>query len=383
MLKILHIIPTLRRGGAERLVLNICNVLLKQGFDVLLVVMYEQNEYPELSENINIRYCSSRVVPSLSGKAKIEIDDFINIVNDFKPDIIHSHLFETEILSRWKLFHGIAYISHCHDNFRQFKKFDLNCLLKKSRLTDIYERKNIINRYIKCRNHFIAISNDSKLFLKNNLPKDLHNFTLMHNAIDIARFEKYRTFVKNNLDPHNVKLINTGSFVDKKNQIFLIDVVKVLHDKGHNVSMELLGDGPNMKKIENKIKEAGFSGSIYCRGNVNNVEDYLHKADIYVHSATYESFGLSLIEAMAAGLPVVCLDGKGNRDILKEGYNGFMVKYPNAELFAEKIINLISNPELYNTISKNAIKFAADYDIGNYINSLAQLYKSVLATTVR
>jgi len=380
MLKILHIIPSLRKGGAERLVLNICNGLLKQGFDVLLVVMYEQNEYPELSENINIRCCSSRLAPSLSGKAKIEIDDFINIVNEFKPDIIHSHLFEAEILSRWKLFPGIVYISHCHGNIRQFKKFDLNCFLKKSRLTDLYERKIIIDRYRKCRNNFIAVSRDTELFLKNNLPNDLHNFTLMHNAIDCNKFRRIESCNKFMHDHKNIRLINTGSFVDNKNQAFLIDVVKVLHGKGYNVSLELLGYGPNMKKIENKINKTGLSDRIYCRGNVN-VEDYLCKADIYVHSAVYESFGLVLVEAMAAGLPVVTLDGKGNKDLIEEGKNGYILFKQDAEQFADKILKLWTNTEKYKEMSIYAKQFAMQFDIKEYIDKLVNTYRSLSVVT--
>jgi len=376
MLKILYIIPSLGKGGAERLVLEICRKITTQSLaDILLVVMEQKNEYAEIASNFPIRYCSSRVIPSISGKAQVDIVEFNKIVKAFNPDIIHSHLFEAELLSRWNTFPNIGYVSHCHDNMRQFKRLDAECLFHKSRFTDFYERKLMIRKYRQCDNNFIAISKDTERFFKTNLPRHLQNIFLLPNAIDYNKFSRYDGLAKRSLSLQKVELINVGSFVDKKNQSFLIDVVEVLHSKGVNIGLTLLGDGPNRQMVENKIKENNLTDHIRCFGNVNNVEDFMHKADIYVHSALYEPFGLVLLEAMAAGLPVVCLDGKGNRDIMREKYNGFMIPKPDVELFAEKIIQLINDKDLYAHISENAESFAKDYDIKAYVEKLMQIYK--------
>ena len=108
---------------------------------------------------------------------------------------------------------------------------------------------------------------------------------------------------------------------------------------------------------------------------VDNVEDYLKEANIYVHPATYEPFGLVIIEAMAAGLPVICLNGKGNRDIIIDDYNGFMFDEENAELFANKIISLYINQIQYTMISENAVKYAAEFKIENHVDKLIKLYE--------
>ncbi len=379
MLKVLHIIPSLSKGGAERLALDICNGLIQKGYaEVLLVVMLEQNEYPELSENINIRYCNSSVIPSILGKSKINIDDFISIINDFEPDIIHSHLFEAEIMSRWITFPNIKYVSHCHVNYIQYKNFDFNILFYKSRLTDFYERNLILNLYGKCNNQFIAISHDMEIYLKKNIPNHIQNITFLHNAINYKRFKRKESFTKSITDFSNIKLINIGRFVDVKNQKFLIDVVKILNSKGYNVRLELIGEGPNKNKIENQIKEEGLTDKVYCPGNVNNVEVSLNNADIYVHSATYEPFGLVLIEAMAMGLPVVCLDGKGNRDVIENGKNGFILSGHNVNAYVSRIIDLIEDKELYKNISSYSQMFVMKYDIEPYIENLMRFYNKLI-----
>ena len=378
-MKILHIIPTLKRAGAERLVIDICNTIINNNLaEVLLVVMYKENEFTELTKNINIKYCSSRINLSITGKTKVDLNDFIKIVEDFKPDIIHSHLYEAEMLSRWKLFPDIKYVSHCHDNMVQLNKILLLKKWNKKKITDYYERKKLLKQYKACNNNFIAISNDTEYFLKNNLSKNLKNIFLLHNAIDYNKFKRSSSNDFLSIDKKNIRLVNIGSFVAKKNQTFLVDVVSMLKLRGYEITLDLLGNGPDKSNIEQKIIEKGLTKNIFCRGSVGNVEEYLHNSLIYVHSATYEPFGLVLLEAMAAGLPVVCLDGKGNRDIIKNGYNGFMIEKPDANLFAEKIIELISNKKLYSEMSENAVKFASDYDIEKYVKKLTDFYCKIL-----
>jgi glycosyltransferase involved in cell wall biosynthesis len=378
MLKVLHIIPSLPKGGAERLVTDICSELTTQNLaEVLLVVMNEINEYEEFTRNIQIKYCPSWVRPSISGSTQVDLYDFRKIVDMFKPDIIHSHLYEAELLSRWEIFPHVAYITHCHDNMSQLKKISFSDKWNKRRITDYFERKILLKRYKECDNNFIAISHDTELFFRENIPMPSEKMNLLHNAINFDKFYRPDKLEAVKQKQDLIKLISVGSFVEKKNQSFLIDVVKIMRDRGYAVTLKLLGDGADREKIEKKIVEYNLTNFIYCVGNVNDVENYLHDANIYVHSATYEPFGLVLIEAMAAGLPVVCLDGKGNRDIMKDNYNGFMIWQNDVELFSEKIIQLTADEEMYDRISENAVTFARDHDIKNYVQQLSEIYKKV------
>jgi glycosyltransferase involved in cell wall biosynthesis len=94
-----------------------------------------------------------------------------------------------------------------------------------------------------------------------------------------------------------------------------------------------------------------------------------------VHSATYEPFGLVLLEAMSAGLPVVCLDGHGNRELIREGENGFMVNPPDAKVFARRILDCVSSVETWNHFSTAAKDFVKPYDIEIYAQRLVRLYE--------
>ena len=87
-----------------------------------------------------------------------------------------------------------------------------------------------------------------------------------------------------------------------------------------------------------------------------------------------EGFGLVLLEAMAAGLPIVSLDGRGNRGLIKDGENGFFIIEENAGLFVDKILLLANDEPLYRQMSAQAVEFARGYDIKNYVDRLLALY---------
>ena len=82
---------------------------------------------------------------------------------------------------------------------------------------------------------------------------------------------------------------------------------------------------------------------------------------------------------MAAGLPVVSLDGGGNRDILVDGKNGFLIPSNEPHLFVEKILHLSTHPNQYAIMSDFSQHFSKQYDISTYIDQLIEFYQNCLA----
>lgn len=373
-MRILHIIPNLKKGGAERLVLDICiEISKREGYDIYLVSLAESNDYKELSDKINYRAIPSKAIPSISSKPQIEIDELLIFINQFKPDIIHSHLFEAELVSHWQLINGITYITHCHDNMKQLQNCSFKTLISKQLLIHFYEKNILLNKYLKSSNSFIAISKHTESFFKKSLSNELRNrISLLPNAIMFDRFNSVAN--SKTAKSSTIKLVNVGLIIPKKNQQFLLSIVAKLKVKGFDIQLTLLGFGYEFDKIKNLAQSMGIDKDVIMPGNVNNVEEYLSKSDIYVHSAYYEPFGLVLLEAMAAGLPVVCLDGGGNRDIIENGKNGFIIKDQNVDEFVERILELHNNQNLYTEISLYAQQYAMQYDIKPYVDKLLEIY---------
>jgi len=386
-LRILYIIPTMGGGGAEIMLGAIIEELHKLGHEILLVTMYPMDEtyvnFPNkdyLDKYTPTKECSTRVLFSLRKKTKVIDSYFQEIVEEFQPDVIHSHLFEADIVARSYYQNGVAYFSHGHDNMWQLTRLRNLKKLTKQALTNLIERRWLMKQYDKTNTTFIAISKDVESFFNQNLENKLrNNVVLLHNGIDIKRFRN--DLVRIIALGDKIKIVSVGNLVPKKNHRFLIDIAVELKQRNSDFSIDILGYGPLQEELENYARVNNVSDFIHFQGNVKNVEDYLKKANVYVHCANYEPLGLVLLEAMAAGLPVICLDGKGNRDLMINGKNGYIFQEENSEHFVEAIIELFNDQKKYMEISSFAKEFSSQFDIKNYVEKLVHLYKSKCSTS--
>ena len=368
-MRVLHILPYLRKGGAQRLALDICMELQKRKDTVVRVISFvDENDFPFLTKNLDVQIIPATVQLSVTNKNVLNVALLQKAIEDFAPDVIHTHLFEAEIVSRSCYYPKAKWFSHCHDNMKQFRNFSIKMLFCKELLTNYYEKRYLLSRYkANGGTTFVAISHDTESYFRNT---QSYLVELLPNAIDYEKFY--------NCEPRGehtkLKLINVGSYQDKKNQRFLIDLAVELQKQGVDFELNLLGDGEKYDSIAKLINDRNLSGNVFQLGNVGNVEEYLWKSDMYVHSAYYEPLGLVLLEAMAAGLPVVTLDGRGNRDLIVQGRNGYMVYELDVKQFAEHILEIWDDKQKYCDMSAFAQEFAKQYDIKEYVDKLLSLY---------
>jgi len=371
-MRVLHIIPYLIKGGAERLCLDMVRCMGKhKNIEVRLAVLNDNNEFKAEYSDVEYVILNDSIVPSVFGEWQVDVKSLDKLITDFNPDIIHSHLFEADFLAHYKANPKITYFTHFHDDMHQLKNFAWKDVLSKKRLTELYEKQFMIKQYKKVNNHFIAISEHTDEYLRKVLPESLKkNIHFLSNAIDTSLFMNDRVRIPEGL----LRLINIASFVEKKNHKFLVDVAVELKQRAIAFELTLIGDGALKNDVREYAKKNGCAEQIKFLGNLDNVNKLLAEADIYVHSATYEPFGLVLVEAMAAGLPVVCLDGGGNRDIIEQGKNGYILKEQNSKLFADDILKIYASKQLYANMSTYARISVKKYDINNYTDKLIELY---------
>ncbi len=371
-MNILHIIPNLTKGGAERICLDIANeIQSRKEHNYLLVLLDEENEYQELSSNTNLKVTSSKLKLKVFGKDNNDLDDLQNIVDDFKPDIIHSHLFLAELFSK-HIISDAKRFAHVHDNMHQLENVSLFNINSKSYLVKYFERKYYDRLADSFHTHFLCISNDAKKFVEKNLSNISISIIKFPNAINTETFNP-----EDLRNPDEINLVNIGSFVPKKAQTLLVDTVfelKKLTPK--QVNMHFLGDGGMKNDCIEQSENLGIKENISFHGKVNNPEDFLKKSDLYLHSAIYEPFGLVLIEAMSTGTPVITTDGKGNRDFMTDG-NGILLDHRDPKQFSKQIMDLLNNDSKYNQLRQGALDTAKAYDIGPYVDRLIDLYKTI------
>lgn len=373
-MKILHVIPNLIKGGAQRLVIDICNELSKkESLECkILVLSTSHNDFQYCSSSLDITYCNLSFKLSIFKKNQIHIDSYENFIDEFKPDIIHSHLYFSELVCHENPRSNIKYISHLHSNRNLFKKKKLFDFFLKKNIYEFFEKKRLLKKYIKSNKTFISISSDTYEFFRKEMPQNTFDLVSLPNAINLSRFK----LLNKTFSEKEIKLITVGSLMVKKNQIFLVEVVNYIKNKNYDVHLKIIGDGLEREKIQNRILELNLTENVKLFGKQDLVEEQLKKADFYVHSATYEPFGLVILEAMASRLAVVSLNGSGNSDIIDNGINGFILNENSHKKFGDIIINLFSKPSEYTKMVDKGYENALKYDITLYVNKLLKIYKS-------
>lgn len=359
--RVLHVIPSLKKGGAERLVINICKFLaLQPNLDVKLLYFEGFNEFQEECKSFSVKKIKVSCKISLFGKNRIDVKELQKEINNFSPQIINTHLYFAEIVTRFCKVKNVKWFSHVHGFAPQYKKSKEI----KTRIVYAYERW-LINKGNPII--YIAVSNGIKEFLKNFSSKI--KIELLPNAIDIKKFLNPQ---KRCLNKDHIRLISVGNLIENKNHFFLIEVMQKLQEKNISFSLSIVGSGKLEGEIHKMIQKQNLP--VYLEGKQSDVSSYLNKSDIYVHSAKKEAFGLTILEAMASGLPVVTLNGGGNSILIEQGRNGYIVNEEKSTLFIEAIMNCITSNSVYESMSDESIQMAKKYSMDNYISNLQKIY---------
>ena len=205
------------------------------------------------------------------------------------------------------------------------------------------------------------------------------NLTNIRNGIDLkSLLEQKGGHVKD--ARHVVKLISVGRVAAQKDFGYLIGALAILKQRGIDFSCEIIGDGPLRGEVERKIMDEHLENCVKITGWLEHsqVFDRLLDADIYVSSSTNEGMSIAMLEAMAAGLPVVATDVLGNHETVRDGVTGFLVPRISSDLLAEALIKLINNKELYLKFSENAEEIIKNYSREAVAAEHLAVFKEVL-----
>ena len=177
----------------------------------------------------------------------------------------------------------------------------------------------------------------------------------------------------------NKKIISVGRLTKQKGFDILIDVWKKVREKHSDWILEIYGEGNLKKELQSKIDSLNLTDSLLLKGSEKNIQSKYLEGSIYVMSSRYEGFGMVLIEAMSCGLPLVSFDCPcGPKDIIKDGENGFLIKFGNIEQMIEKINYLIENEDKRIEMGKKSKKLSYNYSEEEIMNQWKELFENLL-----
>ncbi len=203
------------------------------------------------------------------------------------------------------------------------------------------------------------------------------------NGIELSKFSSPKRVLKKRdlgLSREAILMIYVGRMSSEKNLPSLLTEFSFASKIIRRLHLALVGSGPMMNKLRQNIQRLGLNDHVHLLGEVNNdhLPAYLAAADYFVTASTSEAHPLSLIEAMASGLPIVAISSPGTMEIVTDGLTGFLAEERSHDL-ADKMIILAANSSLRSEYSNNSFIASKNYDIRLTISRTMSLYQELLA----
>lgn len=301
MIRVLHVIGAMNRGGAETMIMNLYRKIDKD--KIQFDFMVHTNK--KCAYDDEIRSLGGKIyhIPKFNGSNYIT---YITVWSDFfdkhtEHSIVHGHIGSSAaIYLAIANKYGKFTIAHSHNTKST----------EKSIKTKLWELNSFPTRFI--ADYFFGCGQKAgeDRFGKKITCSD--RFHVLNNAIDSKLFEYSDANRKKIREEFKIEdkfvIGHVGRFSTQKNHEFLIDVFKCVHEKNSNAVLLLVGDGVLKSSIKDKARKLGVLDNIIFTGVRDDVPKLLHAMDVFVFPSLYEGLGIVAVEAQAAGLHTICSD---------------------------------------------------------------------------
>ena len=222
----------------------------------------------------------------------------------------------------------------------------------------------------------MTVSEDArKLTVK--LESSPENKTIViENGLDLSRYLKIDRDKMNVLKNRSIFHIgHVGRLSKEKNQIMMLDSFKLLLSVNKNCLLHLVGDGPESENLILYSEKIGINKSVKFHGCINNIAEVLTQFDCFTLSSVTEGMPMSIIEAMASGLPIVATDVGGMREMVDNNKNGFLIESNDRQALMDKWLYLMNNNDLSISMGKNAREKAVEkYSLSRMADEYLTIY---------
>lgn len=358
-MKILHVIASLRTGGAEKLMVDILPRLKSMGNNVDLVVFDGHRTF--FTEQLEA--AGVNIIP-FSKEGGIYNPLSIFKLRKYLPryDIVHTHLtspqFFTAIAS---VLCSVALVTTEHNTSNRRRRWKWYAWVDRW----MYRKYK----------HVICISEATEQNLRELIGDGVTELSTIYNGIDVEKLAKAEPLNRSELTPAPDKkiVVMVAAFRYQKDQKTLIRAVRRLPE---DYELWLVGGGELKEEVEAYIKDQGMTERVRMIGIRPDVPSVLKTADIVVQSSHIEGFGLAAVEGMAAGKPLLASNVEGLSQVVKGA--GVLFEHEDDEALAYEIQRICNDKKLYNGLVQKGYERAKLYDIQKMVEEYYKVYQKVL-----
>ena len=201
------------------------------------------------------------------------------------------------------------------------------------------------------------------------------------NFIDIDKYErKHNNCEKNVISEGDEKIIvHISNFRPLKRIVDVIDIFKGINSKIDSKLM-MIGEGPEKRKAIRYVSDNKLKDKVLFLGNSNEIDKILCYSDLFLLPSEKESFGLSALEAMAHGVPIISSNAGGIPEVNLNGKTGFISNIGDTDSMINNAMSLLSNPQKHKLFKKQAQLQAKKFDLESVVDSYERIYNDAVAS---
>ena len=343
----LHVITTIESGGAENQLLTIARYQVQKGNQVSVLFLKGEPTLLEAFEKNGVEVVSA--VANFS--ALTQLCKLFQQIKKLQPGVVHAHLPRSELMvSIFSLASRAPFVVSKHNTEIMFPP--------KPKLS------RILSRFVSSRSDatiYISYAVKDFLIKSGEIVASKRDF-LVHYGIDITRACKHQTELARERKPENnsIQAACFSRLVPQKNLFRLMKAISYISKAGVPINLDVFGQGYLKDSLIEEVQKLNISKYVHFKGSVPYAERLLEKYDVFVLVSHYEGFGLSILEALARGIPAVVSDLEVTREILGSNYPFFVDPLDISEIAEVILMASKANLKEFHKTSKDIVeKFSA------------------------
>lgn len=350
--KVFHVITTICRGGAENQLLILVKEQVKLGWEVHVIYLKDEPELRDKFEKLGVT-----IHKELADKSPLIQPLLLARIPGIKKSIVHAHLPRAEIVTFLSPVNFKLIISR--HNSEPFYPGAPNLISKSlSKLVTTRAKK------------IIAISNAVAYFIKVN--HEIINF----DKIKVVHYGYIPNLfnIKNNSSPkkNTIRIGTISRLTSQKNLATMFHAVQKLKEQIDEVSLYIVGAGPLEFKLKKLALQLNLEKDIHFLGRSDKVLQFLQTLDVFILTSNYEGFGLVLLEAMDAGVPIVAANNSSIPEVLGKNFPGLCETLDSSD-FANKIL-WMSEPQNRKKVLEIQMERLISFDANKMALNINEIY---------
>jgi glycosyltransferase involved in cell wall biosynthesis len=366
--------PILHIGGVETNILSTIQHSHVSDYQ-FIVIAQTSDEFSAKAEALGIEVVPWTYNNLLDLRALIQL---VRIIKENNISLLHTHSPSAAIFGRIAArYNKIPVIVTVHLTASEYFSEGSSLKTKIRRL--IYSRiDQALNFFITDRLIFVSRISHNKSVDRHQAPSN--RSLVIRNGIDLTRFDlnlsKEEIRIKMGLPIKEILICFLGRLDYQKGLDILLEAVNILHAK-HDFKLLVIGDGPQRDELSDFVNSHQCGKTVDFLGFRNDIPELLRMSDIFVLSSRFEGMPISILEAMAAGLPCVVTNVGENASLIKNEINGFLVESENPESLASALMKLIENDKLRTQFGLASHEYAQEFNDNKMVQKIQDVYNSL------